>query len=381
LAQSQPLVSYELPSARQVVGRGLQLAYDASRDLRRASLYIGLYLAAVVGPFALLLLVDLPKLSDIDFSAPESVTPAQAATVVRLIGPLYGAGILAVLGFLTVEVDGLLMAVALLAGRAVGRPLDLRESLARARQVFWRYGGAASVVGVISTVVTVLILLPAGAFNGQSSLGATLLASFVSTLVVLPFGYIATAIVIGDVSGGAALRRSIVLVRARFRLAFAVAAFAFAASALQTFGLGIATEVAGLAAQVLHPNLDLAGAGLLVAIPLVFVGLMALGSLVITVDAVTVAPQVTAFLGLTRYSGGIERARRPIPAVVPPPTDPSTDPEPAPDAVATTTATTAPTAPTAPAAKPVRVRWITIPMAILIGLETLIVVVAILPAP
>jgi hypothetical protein len=380
------LESYELPTARQVVGRGLQLAYDSTRDLRRASLYIGLCTAAVVGPFALLLLVDIPKLGELDFSAPEAMSPGQAALLVRLIGPLYGAGALALLGFLAVQFDGFLMAIALLAGRAVGRPLELREALARARQVFWRYGLAAFVVGVISTVVTLAILFASGAFSGTSSLGASLLASFISTLVVLPFGYIDTAIVIGDVTSGAALRRSIVLVRARIRLAFAVAAFALAASALQTFGLGIAAEVAGLVADVLHPDLDLTGTGLIVAIPLVFVALMALGSLVITVDAVTVAPQVAAFLGLTRYSGGIDRARRAAPGGERAPEAPTlgspvdADAGLDPELASSIPALPQPTPPPLPT-KATRPRWITIPMVLLIGLEALIVVLAVFHAP
>jgi hypothetical protein len=60
--------AFELPGARQVVGRGLQLAYDSTADLRRASLYIGLLMAAVAGPFALLLLLDIPRFTGIDFS-------------------------------------------------------------------------------------------------------------------------------------------------------------------------------------------------------------------------------------------------------------------------------------------------------------------------
>jgi hypothetical protein len=35
----------------------------------------------------------------------------------------------------------------------------------------------------------------------------------------------------------------------------------------------------------------------------------AFGSLLLTVTAIVVAPQVIAFLGLTHYSGGIDRAR------------------------------------------------------------------------
>ncbi|MBI3751650.1 MAG: hypothetical protein HY263_08365 [Chloroflexi bacterium] len=379
---------FELPGARQVVGRGLQLAYDSTGDLRRASLYIGLLMAAVAGPFALLLLLDIPAFTGLDFSKPEAMSREQAASLLALIGPLYGAGAMAFLGLVTVQIDGLLLAVALLAGRASGRPLQLREALTRARQVFWRYGAAAFVVGLVSTVVTLAVVLATGGFTSGSSFGTSILASLISTIVVLPFGYVATAVVIGDVTGTAALRRSIVLVRARPRLGVAVAAFAFAASALQTFGLGVAMDLVGRVAEVLHPNLDMTGSGLIVAIPLVFVGLMALGSLSITVNAVTVAPQVAAFLGLTHYSGGIDRARESTAAALPVPEtaadavpdpmalsvpDPPTGPMPAPDAMPLAHAVPAPGPPReqAPGTRPPR--WVSIPMIVLIVLEGLIV--------
>src|SRR6185295_9522958 len=64
--------TYELPSARQVVYAGLQLAQGSSRALRRASLYIGALALGAFGPAAILLLVGLGRLlSD----------PATAATL------------------------------------------------------------------------------------------------------------------------------------------------------------------------------------------------------------------------------------------------------------------------------------------------------------
>jgi hypothetical protein len=357
----EPAPGFELPSARQVVGRGLQLAYDSSRDLRRASLYIGLLLAAVAGPFALLLLVDLPRLTTISIDGTGEFTRAQAAGLVSLIGPLYAAGALALVGLVTVSIDGLLVAVSLLGGRAAGRPMALRECVARARQVFWRYGAAAFVVGTISTIVSLVVLIATGSLTpGGGSLGRSLLASFVATVVVAPFGYIASAIVIGDVSAGAALRRSITLVRARPRLAITVAAFAFAAGALQTFGISVAGDLIEAVGEVLHPQLDLTSPLLILALPIVLAGLVALGSLSVTVAAVAAAPQVAAFLGLTHYSGGLDRARRPVVAPV------MSRPAP-PEAVADQMVPPA----AAPPAPP-RVRWVTMPMVVLVVLEAFV---------
>jgi hypothetical protein len=110
-----------------------------------------------------------------------------------------------------------------------------------------------------------------------------------------------------------------------------VAAFAFAAGALQTFGISVAGDLIQAIDEVVHPELDLTSPLLILALPLVLAALVALGSLSVTVAAVAAAPQVMAFLGLTHYSGGLDRAR---PAV--------------------------------------RVRWVTFPMVVLIVLEALV---------
>ena len=370
----QPVVvppGYELPTARQVVGRGLQLAYDSTRDIRRGSVYIGLLLLATVGPFLALLLATIPQVSTIDFTAPQDFTPAQQEQLLGLIGPLYVAGVLAAIGLIAVAIDSSLIAVGILAGRAVGRPLTLLEATARSRQVYWRYGVAAFVVGVISGAVALALRAAGGSLASPASLGEQLLASFVGAIVVLPFSYIATAVVIGDVGGLAALGRSATLVRARLRLGVTVAAFAFASGALQTFGLSAGLGIVGEVATFLHVQLDLTGPGLVAAMVLGTLGIVALGSLLFTVQAIAVSPQVTAFLGLTHYDAGLDRARTPASAALEPvaeqqPAETAPDPAPA-------------TAPVSAWAQPIerspgRTRWVTLPMVGLIVIEILVAV-------
>jgi hypothetical protein len=224
------------------------------------------------------------------------------------------------------------MAAAMLASRAAGRSLTLRESLGRARQVFWRYGVAAFLVGVLSTVVSSAVGLLTGALGRPESFGSSLLGTLIATAVTAPFGYILTSIVIGDVGGSAALGRSITLARARPRLAIVVAAFAFLASTLQILGVGVAFEIADRVATFVHPDLDPTGSGLLVAVLVAAAALVAFGSLGLTVSAIAAAPQISAFLGLTHYSAGLDRARTPAR----------------------------------------QARWVTIPMAVVIVLELLV---------
>ncbi len=379
-APSLPLApGFELPTARQVVGRGLQLAYDSTAAIRAASLYVGLLVVAVAGPALLLLIVVLPRLADIGLDPTDEPTTAQAEQFLRLGGPLYVAGALALLGIVAVSVDGVLIAAATLASRAAGVPLTLRESLGRARQVFWRYGFAAFVVGLLSNGVAVSVDSLVGLLGWPQSIGSSLAGSFVGTAITAPFGYVLTAIVIGDVNGAAALGGSVRLARARPRLAIVVAVFAFLASSLVTLGLGVALDVVDRVATFVHLNLDPSGAGLVVTVPLVAAALVAIGSLTVTVAAIAAAPQVAAFLGLTHYTGGLDRARlqasaAPEPAATPASTGgveiSTTEP-----GAATTTWWRQPEIPVAR-----RARWVTIPMLVLIGLEVLVALAGIAQA-
>lgn len=351
---------FELPTARQVVGRGLQLAADHAADLRRASLYVGLLILATAGPVVLLFLVDLPSLLAFPWTDPSSASQEQAVAFLAVVGPLYGAGACALLGVVTVSIDGVLVAVALLGSRAVARPLTLRESIQRARQVFWRYGVAAFAVGIVSTIASTLVGLVTGALGRPESIGSNLLGTLVATIVTAPFGYILTAIVIGDVEAGSALRRSVTLARARPRLAVVVAVFAFLASTLEVLGIGVAFDVAGEVGTLLHPSLDPSGPGLFLLVPIGAAALVAFGSLALTVSAISAAPQITAFLGLTHFSAGLDRARSPVPAVGEPP-----------EAATELVPVSAWAAPRAALPRPAR--WVTIPMLVLVALECLIV--------
>jgi hypothetical protein len=407
-ALPEPVVlpPFELPTARQVVGRGLQLALDASADIRRASIYVGLLVFALAGPFVLVLIAYLPRLSGISFDDPQSMSPADAAAFLSVVGSLFLLGMIAATGLITVSIDGAIIAVTLLGARAVGRPMRLREGLARARQVFWRYGAAAFVVGIVGEIAVITVQLQSGAFDpskGPPSTGSQLLAVFLGTLVEAPFGYVQAAIILGDVDAATSLRRSVALARARPRLAAAVAGFAFLASALQTFGLGVALDLATRIGTFLHPSFETQGWGILLAVPPVAAGLIAFGSLGLTVNAIVAAPQVAAFLGLTHFSAGLEKARLPAPEAAPVATyvpgwarEAAATEDVAPGATdlapAAETAAEAAVEPTpaprtshwvSPGNEPGRpVQWVTLPMAGLIALGVLFGVVGLVqPAP
>ena len=309
-----PVAGYDLPGAREVVGRGLQLAYDASAELRRASLYVGLLLFALSGPALIVLIADVPRLRDFPFENPAALDPERAREFISVFGSLSILAMVALLGFVTISIDGTIMAVTILGARAVGRPVTLRGALVRARQVFWRYGAAMLVVGIIGQVASTAVSEISAARRNEATTGADLLSVFASTIVTAPFGYVAAGIILGDVDAGTALRRSITLARARPRLAAVVATFAFLAGVLELFGVGAAADAVGRVIAFQHLSFDPGSGDAIVALPFIAAGLIALGSLGLTVAAVVAAPQVVAFLGLTHYSAGLDRVGSPAPA-------------------------------------------------------------------
>jgi len=298
--------AYELPGARGVVTYGLQLASAGSAELRRASLYIGLLTLGLLGPallYGLALLVHF-RITGVR-SFPDFVSDPSTLAAFLGFEALAGA---AVLGWLAVTIDGLLIAISLLAAREGEQAFTLQQATIRARQAFWRMIAGSLFVGVVSVAVEIVVLVLLGNSSGTNQ-GATLIATLIATLVVAPFGYVATGIVLGDVGAWEAVRRSVRLARARPTIAVVVALFAFVASAIQTFAVSAGLDVVARIGVFLHLGVDAGwfAFALIVVAALAFV--VALGSLAFTVSAIVAAPQVAAFLGLTFYSGGLDRAR------------------------------------------------------------------------
>ncbi len=309
-----PPQAFALPSARKVVSSGLQLALTSTSELRRASIYIGLLVLGAFGPAVIALLLIVGRLGDQAgdafgsvfladaFSAPPQ--PAlEAALLLVAIEALVGVAL-----FFTISIDAQVMAIAILGGRASERPLRLWESIIRARQTFWRMAGAGTLVGVVALFVQLLIL---GALGGlsQSAETAGILASLLSTIVIAPLAYVATSIVIGDVGAMEALSRSWRLFRVRRLLATVVVLFTFVTSAIQLFALESGLDLVIRASEILHVSLTEGALAFATAVVLILAAIVAYGSLTFTIGAIVSAPQVSGFLGLTHFSGGIDRAR------------------------------------------------------------------------
>lgn len=305
--------AYELPTAGKVVGAGLHLAATSSAAIRRASLYIGLLALGAFGPTAVLMLVGIGRL----LGDPGTVEALVVDPVLvfqehpEIVEPLLAIYFLVMFGLLllvTISIDAQAIAIALLGGIAADRPLRLREAVTRARQVFWRLAGAGFLVGLASALVAFAVSIPfLRPFDTNT--GITFIASMVGALVVTPFAFAATGVVLGDVGAIESLQRSVRLFRARPSIAFVVVLFTLVTSAIQSFALGAGLDVAVRVAEFLGLGLDGGGASLVLPAILILGLITAFGSLTFTVAAIVAAPQVAAFLGLTFYSAGLDRAR------------------------------------------------------------------------
>lgn len=307
--------AFEVPTARKVVSSGLQLAMDASRPLRRASIYIGLLALGALGPGVLLALVGIarvvsvPSLLDRLLADPTQMFIDNPDIVgpFLLIEMTVGIGVI-LLSVISIEAQA--MAIAILAARASDLPIPLWQAVVRARQVFWRLAGATLLVGIASTIVQLIITL-SFIRPFDSNTGVSFIGTAAGSLVVMPFAFAATGVVLGDVGALESLRRSVSLFRARPRIAFVVTMFTLVTSAIESFALGAGADVATRVATVMHLSLDEGVIGPVLVTVLVLTFIVAFGSLTFTIAAIVAAPQVAAFLGLTYYSGGLDRARTP----------------------------------------------------------------------
>lgn len=307
--------AYELPSARKVVGAGLQLAVEASGPIRQASIYIGLLALGALGPGVIILLLAIGRLLGDPGLAERLVNDPTQLFIEHpeVVEPLLTVYVLVMVGFLlllAISIDAQAIAITILGGQASERPVRIWEAITRARQVFWRLFGAGFLVGLATLVVSAAVTLPF-IRSLDSNAGLSFIGSMIGALAVTPFAFAGAGIVLGDVGATEALRRSMTLFRARPRIAFVVTLFTLATSAIQTFALEAGADAAIRVGEVTHLGLDQGAVALVLTVVIVLAFIVAFGSLTFTIAAIVAAPQVAGFLGLTYYSGGLERARTP----------------------------------------------------------------------
>jgi hypothetical protein len=287
----------------RLVPAAFELLTRSTADLRRASFYIGLLVAGTVAPFALLIWrvsVEFDALSVVE-------------RIDRLTGGVEGAinasVVIAVIGLSIANIESRAVAATLLAARLEGRQLELRPAVERSRRVFWRIVRATILTTVPLLLVQVVTeRLAAETFRGESEV-SVISAGIVTTILLAPFAYIVTGIVLGDVAALDAVRRSVRLFRARKVAALIVALFAWSAQLLTSFGVVVGLDLVLRAAGLtsLFSSTDAAATALTAFVLVILV--FAVGTLLFTVTAISVAPQVVMFLALTHMAPGLDVAR------------------------------------------------------------------------
>jgi hypothetical protein len=281
---------------RRLVGHALDLLTRPDSGLRAASFYIGFIVLLTVGPVVMLgaLAVTLEA-------------PLFEPGVDSPLGmPIAVATLLAIAGYLVAGVESRALATAVIGGRAEGRPLRLRESIAIARRRFWSLFGANVVVGLTAGLLTFAIQVPLGLALGNVEAINYGLSLVVGTVVAAPFAYVPAGIVLGEVGAFEAISRSFRLARTRPRLALVVALFSILSQFIVLFGISIGGDV------VLRV-IDGTGIGesfpAALAIPVAATLTFAFGTLLFLVEAITAAPAVYAFTALTHYTHGLQGGR------------------------------------------------------------------------
>jgi hypothetical protein len=296
-------------SPRRLVGVSLDLLTRSDSGLRAASFYIGFMLLITVAPVIALFGLAAATGAAGFFSEAGTSASRYATTPAWLWWLMLGM-LPASLGFMAVSVEAKALATAVIGGRAEGRPVQLRESIAVVRARFWSVLGASILVGLLTTGIQYLLVFVVVS-NLRSSAAVSTLDYAISVLVGVvigtPFIYTSAGIILGEASAIESLKRSVRLASARKRLAVVVTLFSVLAGLVVQFGLSIAADTVVRL---------LSGAGLTdhfpaaLVVPLAAAMVFAYGTLVLLTEAIAAAPAVHAFVALTHYTGGLERGRR-----------------------------------------------------------------------
>jgi hypothetical protein len=299
-------VPIPLVTTRGLLGASFDLLTRSGQELRRASFYIGAIVLGTVGPFVLAQLA-------VEVVGFEMTFEAYEALLLNVSGPLGVLGFLAFAGVIVAAVESRTMAVAVLGGSMAERPVSIRRSVARSRQTFWRAIVASVVVAVpVALAQTGATQLIDALFhlNFEASEAVSLVTStVVSGVVAAPFAYVLAGVVLGDVDPFEAVRRSFRVFRARKAAASIVVVFETITALLLVLGLSAGLDVVFRIFGALGLGVGSGTGGVAVTIAGVVVIGFAFGTLLFTVMAITIAPQVVMFVGLTHATVGLDRVR------------------------------------------------------------------------
>ena len=290
-------------STRALLGASFDLLGRSSEEMRRASFYVGAVVLGTAGPLALATwAIEVIGLDRTNAQMRRALDEGGGWMLALL-------GLIAAIGLTVAIVESRSMAMAVLGGQMAGRPVTPRQALARSRSVFWRAIVAAIIVaipiGIVQSAAETLFVSMVGRPIDISIVISTLAAAIVGA----PLAYVLAGVVLGDVEPFEAVRRSIRVFRARKMAAAIVAAFETTAVLLILAGLSAGLDVALRVFSALGLGPDAGPVGQALPPVGIVATIFAAGTLLYTVYAITVAPQVVMFVGLTHATIGLDRVR------------------------------------------------------------------------
>jgi hypothetical protein len=290
-------------STRRLLGASFDLLGRASDDMRRASFYIGMIVLVTVAPAVLA-----------TWALEVAALHHTESGLERVMGQAgyswYGILVwVAFVGLAVAVIESRNMAASILGGRLAGRPVTTRQALQRSRMVYWRAVVGWLIVGIpVAMAQGILTVVAETLFGPQTDL-SIVITTLAAALAGAPLAYILTGIVLGDVGAFEATRRSFRVFRARKMAAVIVAVFETAAVLLVVLGLSAGLDLGLRLFDALGVGPDSGPAGLAFVSVGIVVLVFAFGTLLYTAFAISIAPQVVMFVGLTQATIGLDHVR------------------------------------------------------------------------
>jgi hypothetical protein len=298
-------VPRESVRARDLLGRGFDLNVAAAGDVRRIAVLIGLLVLAAMGPYAAIFLALVSHVGGFAVALGAALPDHDIAPISPGVEAVFNLVTLIGVGcVVALVIDSQLLAVTVIASRAVGRAFVLRNGLELARMRFWRLLRANVIIFVILFLPRLLIertIAPFGVETESQFVAITI----VGVVLSIPFAYVSTWILLGPVGSRESIRRSWRLARSRLILATLIAVINILFQTIALFAVDAALEVVVRITDAIHLA-DATGLALFVPVGVIVALLIvAAGSLLPTIAALTAAPQVVAFLGMTGIANGL----------------------------------------------------------------------------
>jgi hypothetical protein len=299
-----PVPSLErAPPARRLIAASFDLLSRCQDEMRRASFYIGAIVLGTAGGYVLAAWALEVVSAHRTAAETEAVVNGALAAWMGLL--LF----IAAIGLLVAGVESRAMAVAVLGARAADRPVSVRSALARSRACFWRVIVASIIVAIPLGLVQVIVAIVLAGVAPDATELATAVTVLVAALAGAPFAYLLTGVVLGDVDPLEATRRSFRVFRARKAAAVLVALFESIAQLLILFGVSAGLDIAIRTLSSLGLGVESGPVGIALTTVAIVAGVFALGTLLFTVTAISIAPQVVMFVGLTHATMGLDHVR------------------------------------------------------------------------